>query len=131
MRYTRSNIVQQMTPAFKVLSASQIEDLHFNALEILEHTGVEIYHPEALELLAQSGAIIKGKIARISEGLVRQALARVPSRIVMANRDGKRTMFLEGHKSYFGPGSGCPSIVDPQTGEKRESKREDIADTNG
>ena len=128
MLYTRSNIVLQRTPAFKVLSASQIEDLHFNALEILAHTGVEIYHPEALELLGQAEAIIKGKRARIPEGLVRQALARVPSRIVMANRDGKRTMFLEGHKSYFGPGSGCPSIVDPRTGKKRETNREDIAD---
>lgn len=127
MDICRSNVTLQKTPVFRVLSESQIEEIHFNALEILERVGVEVNHPEALELLVGAGARIEGKIARIDESLVRNAMSLVPSRIVMANRDGERTMFLEGHKSYFGPGSGCPSTIDPFTGKKRDSTREDIA----
>ena len=123
----RSNVTLQKTPVFRVLSESQIEDLHYNALEILERTGVEVIHDEALGLLKSAGTRIEGKLVRIPEEMVRKALSTVPSRIVMANRDGERCMFLEGHRSYFGPGSGCPSIIDPFSGEKKETTREDVA----
>lgn len=127
MRGTRSNLKIQLTPEFRVLSEGQIEDLHFGAMEILEQTGIAINHPEALDLVAKNGARIEGKIARIPEMLIRQSLATVPSRIVMANRDGERCLSLEGHRSYFGPGSGCPYTIDPFSGEKRESTQKDIA----
>jgi trimethylamine--corrinoid protein Co-methyltransferase len=129
MLMCRSNIALQKTPVFRVLSDSQIEELHFYALEILERVGIEVIHEEALSLLQAAGARIENSLVRISEDMVQKALVTVPSRIVLANRDGQRCMFLEGHRSYFGPGSGCPFVIDPFTGDKRDTTRQDVANT--
>ncbi len=37
-------------------------------------------------------------------------------------------MFLESTRSYFGTGSGCPYIIDPYSGERRKTKKKDVAD---
>jgi trimethylamine--corrinoid protein Co-methyltransferase len=123
----RSNVTVQEKPVLKYLSDDQIEELHLSALEILERTGVEIFHEESLELLKKGGARIEGNLVKIPEGMVKKALTTVPSRIVMANRDGERCMFLESHKSYFGTGSGCPNTIDPYTKERKRADKEDIA----
>jgi len=91
----KSNITIQQFPVLKYLSKDQIEEIHFSTLEILERTGVEIFNDEALGLLKDAGARVEGNLVRIHEGLVKNALATVPSRITMANRDGERCMFLE------------------------------------
>jgi trimethylamine--corrinoid protein Co-methyltransferase len=124
----RSNMKVQKTPTLKFLSTEQIELIHLKSLEILEHTGVEVFHKEALDLLDGAGAIVeKGNRVRIPEFLVKKALLTAPSRIVMANRDGKRVMFNESTNSYFGTGSGCPNTIDPYTGERRLSDKQDVA----
>ncbi len=114
-------------PTLRYLSHNQMEDIHFGALEILEHTGVQILHPEALALLKNAGATLEGNLVRIPEVLVKKALTTVPSRIVMANRDGERCMLLEGRNSYYGTGSCCPFTLDPFTGERRSSVKQDVA----
>lgn len=123
----RSNITVQQFPVLKYLSKDQIEEIHFSTLEILERTGVEVFNDEALELLKDAGARVEGNLVRIHEGLVKNALATVPSRITMANRDGERCMFLEPHRSYFGTGSNTPYTIDPITEERRQTEKQDIA----
>ena len=117
----------KQSPTLRYLSHSQMEDIHYGALEILAHTGVQILHPEAIELLKAAGATVEGSLVRIPESLVKNALSTVPSRIVMANRDGERCMFLEGRNSYYGTGSCCPFTLDPFTGERRSSVKQDVA----
>ena len=123
----RSNITIQQFPVLKYLSKDQIEEIHFSTLEILERTGVKIFHDEALGLLKNAGVRIEGNLVRIHEGLVKNALATVPSRVVMANRDGERCMFLEPHRSYFGTGSNCPYTIDPITGKRKQTEKQDVA----
>ena len=123
----RSNITVQQFPVLKYLSKDQIEEIHFSTLEILERTGVEIFNDEALGLLKDAGARVEGNLVRIHEGLVKNALATVPSRITMANRDGERCMFLEPHRSYFGTGSNPPYTIDLVTGKRKQTEKQDIA----
>ena len=123
----QSNVLCRKAPVLKFLSTDQIKEIHCYALELLEETGVLVYHDEAMELLAEAGATIEGRIVRIPETLVKQALLTVPSRIVMANRKGERCMFLESTRSYFGTGSGCPYTIDPISGERRDTDKRDIA----
>jgi len=123
----RSNRAMQIAPALKYLAQDQIEDIHNSSLEILESTGVEVFHDEALNLLGAAGARVDGNRVRIHEGLVKKALLSVPSRVVMSNRSGERCMFLETHRSYFGTGSGCPYTVDPFSGDRKHSEKQDVA----
>ena len=116
----------QLTPSLKYLTQSQMEDIHLATLEILATTGVYIDNEEALKLLKDAGAIIKGKIVKYPEYLVKQALATAPSRVVMANRHGERVMFLEGRRNYYGTGSGNPYTIDLYTGEWRDACKQDV-----
>jgi len=123
----RSDICIRTAPTLRYLTKDQMDEIHYAGLEILERTGVQVYHEESLNLLRSAGAIVEGTLVRIPEFLVKKALVTVPSRIILANRDGKRCMFLEGRRSYFGTGSCCPYTIDPYTGKRRLGNKGDVA----
>jgi len=122
----RSSFAIQQAPALRFLTDDQIREIHQAGLEVLESIGVEVLHEEALALLKGAGALIEGTRVRIPAGLVKKAMATVPSRIVLAHRNGRRSLFLEGHKSYYGTGSCCPYTIDPFTLERRMSTKTDV-----
>ena len=106
-----------MSPQFAVLSESQMQDLHLAALETLRRTGIRFFHPEAIEMLRHAGAFVSdGNLVKITAAMVEDAIATVPGRIIMCDRDGAPTVFLEGTKVNFGTGSDCLNLLDPETG---------------
>lgn len=117
----------QQTPRLTYLSREQLAEIHLATLEVLAKTGVRFMHPQAIEILRSGGAIIEDDLVKFPEWMVKRALSTVPSRIVMANRDGERCMFLEGRRSYYGTGSCCPYTIDPYTGERRLAVKQDVA----
>jgi trimethylamine---corrinoid protein Co-methyltransferase len=123
----RSNYALQASPRFGVLTEQQKEDIHSASLEILWRTGTRMYSLEALELLRHAGADVSdGNLVRIPPHLVEWALRTAPPRVVLANRNGERTVALEGSKTYYGTGSDCPNILDHETGERRLYRKADI-----
>ena len=85
------NEVGYASPQFAVLSETQLQDIHLAALEILRRTGMRYHHHEALELLAQAGAFVSdGNLVKFPAFMVEEAVASVPGRIVMCDRDGSR-----------------------------------------
>jgi trimethylamine--corrinoid protein Co-methyltransferase len=115
------------SPQFAVLSESELERLHQGALEVLRRTGVRFHHEGALEMLEHAGAFISdGNLVRFPARLVEEAVASVPGRIVMCDRDGEPAMYLEGQNVCFGTGSDCLNLLDPRTGEHRKFTRDDL-----
>ena len=114
---------------FARLTPEQCDRLHHASLEILERTGVRLYEPEALDLFKRAGAHISdGNRARIPARLVEQALATAPRRVTLYNRDGLPVMPVEGHHTFFGPGSDCLNVVDHRTGQRRQPKLQDVVE---
>jgi trimethylamine--corrinoid protein Co-methyltransferase len=114
-------------PQFSVLSESQLQALHLGALEVLRRTGVRFHHAEALTMLKEAGAFVSdGNLVKFPAQVVEDALASVPGRIVMCDRDGEPAVFLEGTKVWFGTGSDCLNLLDPETGEHRKFTQADI-----
>jgi trimethylamine--corrinoid protein Co-methyltransferase len=114
-------------PQFSVLSESQLQALHLGALEVLRRTGVRFHHAEALTMLKEAGAFVSdGNLVKFPAQVVEDALASVPGRIVMCDRDGEPAVFLEGTKVWFGTGSDCLNLLDPETGEHRKVTQADI-----
>jgi trimethylamine--corrinoid protein Co-methyltransferase len=114
-------------PQFAVLSDSQLQDLHLAALEILRRTGIRFHHREALEMLKAAGAFIHdGNLVKFPAALVEEAIASTPSRVIMCDRDGEAAVWLEGTKVWFGTGSDCLNLLDPETGEHRKFTQTDI-----
>jgi len=122
-----ANTIAFQSPQFTVLSESQLENLHLAALEVLRRTGIRFYNQDALDLLKEAGGHISdGNLVKFSAGIVEDAIASVPGRIVMCNREGEPTVFLEGFRTYFGTGSDCLNFLDPETGEHRQFKQADL-----
>jgi len=116
----------QRYPQLRVLSETQIEELHLATLEILRRTGVVVLQEEARKLLKEAGAEVDGERVRIPPHLVEWAIRVAPPRVVLCDRDGNPTMYLEDNRCYYGTGSDTHNVVDPYTGERRRVLKADI-----
>ncbi len=111
-----ANTVSFQSPQFAVLSDHQLERLHQGTLEVLRRTGVRFHHREALQMLKHAGGFVsEGNLVKFPARLVEEAIASVPERIVMCNRNGEPAIYLEGEKVYFGTGSDCLNLLEPQS----------------
>ena len=114
---------------FRRLSEEQNRRLFGACLEILERTGVRLYDQEALSLLKKAGvSAADGNRVRIPPKLVEKALSTAPKQVTLYDRHGERVMPVEGHRSFFGPGSDCLNIIDHRTGERRQPVLQDVVD---
>lgn len=105
-------------PTLRVINDDQIAQIHMATLEVLERTGVKMTHPRGLELLSGAGARVDGDRVRIPAWMVEDAIRKAPSRVVLGKRNGERSVFLEGDKSWFGPSLDCIDYLDPITDER-------------
>ncbi|NPV28649.1 MAG: hypothetical protein HPY58_03130 [Firmicutes bacterium] len=110
---------------FGFWSEGQIRALHLASLEILERVGVRVQDSEALRIFAEAGAFVDGDLVRIPAGMVRDALSGPPERVVLADRNGSRKVYLEPGKISFGAGCGQPYFMDPQSREIRLAEEKD------
>lgn len=113
-------------PRLQVINDAQIAQLHEATLDVLQRTGVKITHAKAVELLTGAGAQVNGDIVKIPGWLVEDAIRKAPSRIVLGTRTGRRTVFLERDKSYFGPSLDCVDYMDPATHERSRFTSEHV-----
>ena len=105
-------------PKLRVINDDQIMQIHMATLEVLERTGVKMTHPRGVELLDGAGASVEGDRVRIPAWMVEDAIRKAPSRVVLGKRNGERSVFLEGDKSWFGPSLDCIDYLDPITDER-------------
>jgi trimethylamine--corrinoid protein Co-methyltransferase len=113
-------------PRLQVVNDDQIAQLHTATLDVLQRTGVKITHPKAMEVLAGAGAQVSGDIVKIPACLVEDAIRKAPSRLVLGTRTGKRTVFLERDKSFFGPSLDCVDYLDPVTHKRSRFTSEHV-----
>ena len=124
----RVNTQYQNSIGINVLSLDQVEELHLATLEVLEKVGVNFFHQEALELLQQNGARVDGHRVFFPAWMVQEALLTTPCRVVLANRQGERSLFLEKNRIYYGTGSAAQYIMDVHSGQRRPTVKQDAAD---
>ncbi len=126
----RSNFSVQLTPEFRVLSDEQIQELHMNTLEVLRRTGVAVKEPEGREILKRAGCWVDGERVRFPAHLVEWAVRTAPPRVVLCDRKGAPAMYLEDRKVYYGTGSDCPNVIDPDSGERRPGELKDVVNVS-
>jgi trimethylamine--corrinoid protein Co-methyltransferase len=114
---------------FRRLSDEQCQKIHWASLEVMERTGVRLYEQEAIDLLQKADVPVSdGNRVRFPSGLVEKAFTTVPKRVVLCDRRGNRVMPVEGHRSFYGPGSDCLHIIDHRTGERRGPVLKDVVE---
>jgi trimethylamine--corrinoid protein Co-methyltransferase len=115
------------SPSFRVLAADQIGEIHRASLEVLERTGVEVLHEPARTMLEAAGCRVEGRRVRYPASLVERCISTAPSRVVIHDRTGRRVMFLEGRRSWFGMGSDTLYAYDPDSGQLGSAGAEAVA----
>lgn len=118
--------IPTLQPFVRMISAEQVQEIHYATLEILSHTGVKMQDPQGRDLLLEAGAWESGGRIKIPENLVTDAIDNAPSRIPMYDRLGNLTMPLELGKVFFGSGSDTTFTLDPETRERRRSVAKDV-----
>ena len=117
---------------FKVLQAkAEKAGLMFGegTLEILSEIGVYFPSQKALEIFSDHGANVdwETKIVRIPPDLVRNALATAPRSFVLGGREERFDLTLDGSASYLATDGCGVHVIDPETREKRASRKSDVA----
>ncbi len=114
----------------EVFTADELNEIHLATLEVLSRTGVFVEDDEAVTIFAEAGAEIdrQQRVVRLPAHLVEDAIRSAPPKVVMCGRDPAHDVVLEdGRVGFTNFGEGI-QVVDPYTGELRESRKQDVAD---
>lgn len=113
-------------PAIRVWDADECERVHEATLTVLAQCGVEVMWEPALRRFAEAGAAVEGTRVRLSRELVAAALESAPRTWTVKSRGRDETLELKDGSTYFGTGSDCLYITDPDTGQRRRAVVDDI-----
>jgi trimethylamine---corrinoid protein Co-methyltransferase len=114
-----------------VLSAADVERLEVGILHTLAHVGVRFPLERALDVLERGGCRVDraSQVARLPEDVVREALRRAPKAPLLAARDPRCDIVLDGTACHLS-NDGCGvRVLDPASGELRPSTKADVADS--
>ena len=115
----------------QVFTDDELDEIHLATLEVLEKTGLFIGDDEALDVFDGGGAIVdrKNKIVKIPPYIVEDAIRSAPSKLYLAGRSPKNDYIMESNRVGFTNFGEGVFIVDPYTGELRETTKADVADS--
>ncbi len=116
--------------AFSVLSDADMDRIHAATLEVLWKNGVFVEDEEAMEVFDGGGATVdpKTKIVKIPPYLLEEAVSSAPETVVLAGRNPDRDVVIEMNSVAFDPFGEGILMVDPTTGELRDTTKGDLAE---
>ena len=116
-------------PSISFLADSEIEAIHDASLRVLEKTGIKVMSKVALDILKKAGAKVDEDTGHVTipRNLVEEALKMAPSTITYGARNPRYDFVLNRQESHFCATGGPPFMVDWETGKRRYSTSEDIA----
>ncbi|MGH6891895.1 MAG: trimethylamine methyltransferase family protein, partial [Dongiaceae bacterium] len=114
---------------FKVMSEADLARIHQAALDVLEQVGFADAIPSCIEAMTRAGAKLEsnGRLT-FPRSLVEDTVAMAARRFPLHGQDPRFDLEPWGTKVYFGTAGAAVHIVDPLTGEYRESTTKDLYD---
>jgi len=114
-----------------MLTEDELHEIHLGTLEVLEKTGVFVEDVSARTLFGDHGADVDtaDRIVRIPPYLVEDAVRSAPAKVILAGRDPKHDLVLEGARVHFTNFSEGVKINDLASGENRDPVKQDLVDT--
>ncbi len=123
--------IQPLKPHFKAnyLSEEQLDSLREATLQILEKVGVRFPSEKALAIFAEHGASVDPdtQVVRLQRDLVTRAMSTVPRYFHMGARHQDYDFTLQDGATYFATDGCGVETVDLMTGERRPSRKDDVA----
>ena len=114
----------------EILTPAEIKKIHEATLWIIEKVGVRFPSKRALDIWAAHGAAVDtGKmIVRAKGELIEKALGSCPPVYPLAARDPHQDLQLDGNHVFVGTDGCGVEVIDIQTGKRRTSCLQDVAD---
>src|SRR5215510_1920826 len=114
---------------YKALRDEDIQKIHGAVLEVLENIGLADAIPTCIEACTAAGAELDshGRLV-FPRSLVEDTIAKAARQFVLYGQEPRHDMEPWGKKVYFGTAGAAVHIVDPVTGEYRESYLQDLYD---
>ena len=116
----------------QVLSDDDVQRIHQATLDLIETVGVRFPSARALDVLHGHGASIdrEKQIARIPGHVVEEALSKAPAEYTLCARENRDLdLPLDGQHAYLAVDGTGIEVLDPYSGEKRVSTKQDVADS--
>ena len=112
----------------KVLTESEIRNIHDAAIDILENCGLKILSRKMLDFLREKGLPVdyETRTARFPKSCIEETLAVIPSKFEVFDRTGKFAFVLGDRQPKIAAGHNAVFWVDPQTGQTRPSTVADV-----
>jgi trimethylamine--corrinoid protein Co-methyltransferase len=112
-----------------LLTRQQIEKLQKGTLQLLEEVGIQFPSQKALEIFADHGAKVdmQNQRVRIPPDLVMKAMSSAPRSFLLAGRQERFDLILDGQSTYICTAGTGVHVIDPDTRQKRASTKTDLA----
>ncbi|MEM1547024.1 MAG: trimethylamine methyltransferase family protein [Candidatus Methanomethylicia archaeon] len=111
-----------------LISKEDIEKIHLATINILYKVGVKFNDEEALRVFDENGAEVdyKGKIVKINESLIKEAIMKCPKTIKLYSRNQRNFFEVGNGKTYTHTPEGAHLVEDLETGVVRPALLEDM-----
>ncbi len=116
-------------PKLDVLPAEVVEKVHEQTTTILERVGIEVGSEKILRGLAQAGANVDMNNKRVCfpKSMVEEVIRRAPRSFTAASRLPGADLLLDGRHGYLSTDGCAAEVIDLETGARRPSTLEDLA----
>ncbi len=115
----------------QALSPDDVGQIHQATLDLIETVGVRFPSERALDILHDHGATVDRdkQIARIPGQVVEEAISHAPAEYTLYARENPDLdLPLDGRHAYLAVDGTGIEVLDPYTGQKRVSTKQDVAD---
>jgi len=117
------------TPSYAPFSEGDARRIIDAAFELMSETGVG-FDPESslMDRLGDAGCDVSSEgLVKFPIELIRRSLDTAAKSVKLWNRDGSSFIKIDTQHTWFIPGMTCIKAYDAETGEARDSTREDLA----
>jgi trimethylamine--corrinoid protein Co-methyltransferase len=112
-----------------LLTSEQVEQIHQASLEILESVGLLVRNEKARTRFAQHGCHVDSEthIVTFPRAVVEHWRAAFPPTFTLHGRDPRYDRTIPGDGPLLTTSGAAPNVIDPETGQQRPSRSDDIA----
>jgi len=117
------------TPSYSPVSRQDAQRMIDATFELMSQTGVGFDPvPQLMDRLKDAGCDVSQEgLVKFPVDLIRRSIDSVAKSVRLWNRDGSASIEIDCQHTWFVPGMTCIKVYDAETGEARDSDREDLA----
>jgi len=117
------------TPSYSPFSKQDAQRIIDTTFDLMSQTGVGFDPvPHLMDRLDEAGCDVSSEgLVKFPIELIRRSLDSVAKSVRLWNRDGSSFIEIDSQHTWFVPGMTCIKAYDGESGEARDSNREDLA----